>query len=158
MVAPEEIERVDVLYGPFSAAYGGNSVGAVVDYVTRMPKQFEAHARLAYVRQPFEVYNTDATFSARQSSMSLGDRNGAWSWFISVNRTDSDGQPQTFSNRVVASGIPGGAGVPVTGAVAGKDRTNRDIYILGTATQYSTVQDHAKIKVAYDFSPTVRAS
>lgn len=31
LVTPEEIERVDVLYGPFSAAYAGNSVGAVVD-------------------------------------------------------------------------------------------------------------------------------
>jgi iron complex outermembrane recepter protein len=37
LVTPEEIERVDVMYGPFSAAYPGNSVGAVVDYVTRMP-------------------------------------------------------------------------------------------------------------------------
>ena len=36
LVTPEEIERVDVLYGPFSAAYAGNSVGAVVDYVTHM--------------------------------------------------------------------------------------------------------------------------
>src|SRR5262245_14385492 len=42
LVTPEEIERVDVLYGPFSAAYSGNSVGAVVDYVTRMPEQTEA--------------------------------------------------------------------------------------------------------------------
>ncbi|WP_342118345.1 TonB-dependent receptor [Pseudoduganella sp. OTU4001] len=158
MVAPEEIERVDVLYGPFSAAYGGNSVGAVVDYQTRMPKQFEAHARVAYVRQPFELYNTDMTSTARQSSMSLGSRHGAWSWFVSVNRTDSDGHPQTYTNRVIAAGVAGAAGVPVTGAVVDKDRTNRDIYILGTATQYSTVQDHAKIKVAYDLSPTVRAS
>ena len=39
MVTPEEIERADVMYGPFSAAYPGNSVGAVVDYVTSMPKQ-----------------------------------------------------------------------------------------------------------------------
>ena len=31
LVSPEEIERVDVMYGPFSAAYPGNSVGAVVD-------------------------------------------------------------------------------------------------------------------------------
>ena len=158
MVAPEEIERVDVLYGPFSAAYGGNSVGAVVDYVTRMPKQFEAHARVAYVRQPFELYNTNMTSTARQSSMSLGDRHGAWSWFISVNRTDSDGQPQTYTTRAMASGTLNGKGVPVSGAVADKDRTNRDIYVLGTATQYNTVQDHAKIKLAYDFSPTVRAS
>jgi iron complex outermembrane receptor protein len=158
MVAPEEIERVDVLYGPFSAAYGGNSVGAVVDYQTRMPKQFEAHARVAYVRQPFELYNTDMTSTARQSGMSLGSRHGAWSWFVSVNRTDSDGQPQTYATRAVAAGVAGGKGVPVSGAVAGKDRTGRDIYVLGTATQYSTVQDHARIKLAYDFSPTVRAS
>ena len=48
LVTPEEIERVDVLYGPFSAAYPGNSVGAVVDYVTRMPQQFEAHAKFGY--------------------------------------------------------------------------------------------------------------
>ncbi|WP_028102666.1 TonB-dependent receptor [Pseudoduganella violaceinigra] len=158
MVAPEEIERVDVLYGPFSAAYGGNSVGAVVDYVTRMPKQFEAHARMAYVRQPFELYNTNMTSTARQSSMSLGNRHGAWSWFLSVNRTDSDGQPQTYTTRAVSAGTVGSMGGPVTGAVIDKDRSNREQYILGTATQYSTVQDHAKIKLAYDFSPTVRAS
>ena len=48
LVTPEEIERVDVMYGPFSAAYPGNSVGAVVDYVTRMPTQFEAHAKVGY--------------------------------------------------------------------------------------------------------------
>jgi iron complex outermembrane receptor protein len=29
LVTPEEIERVDVLYGPFSAAYPSNSVGAL---------------------------------------------------------------------------------------------------------------------------------
>ncbi|MBO9671512.1 MAG: Plug domain-containing protein, partial [Sphingobium sp.] len=31
LVTPEEIERVDVLYGPFSAAYAGNSIGTVVE-------------------------------------------------------------------------------------------------------------------------------
>ena len=49
LVTPEEIERVDVMYGPFSAAYPGNSVGAVVDYVTRMPTRFEAHGKVGYV-------------------------------------------------------------------------------------------------------------
>lgn len=51
LVTPEEIARVDVLYGPFSAAYPGNSVGAVVDYVTRMPEAFEAHAKIGYQHQ-----------------------------------------------------------------------------------------------------------
>ncbi|HSW24856.1 MAG TPA: TonB-dependent receptor, partial [Burkholderiaceae bacterium] len=48
--------------------------------------------------------------------------------------------------------------VPVTGAVPGKNRSNQDWWILGTTTQIHTVQDHAKAKLAYDFSPTVRAS
>jgi iron complex outermembrane receptor protein len=72
MVTPEEIERVDVLYGPFSAAYAGNSVGAVVDYVTRMPKAFEAHAKVGYFTQPFTLYGTSATYAGQQASVSLG--------------------------------------------------------------------------------------
>lgn len=158
MVTPEEIERVDVLYGPFSAAYPGNSVGAVVDYVTRMPRSFEAHGKLSTVHQPFDLYSTHGKFSAQQASVSAGNRNGDWSWFFNVNRSDSDGQPLTFANRLVSQGTPGGAGVPVTGAVPGKNRSNQDWYLLGTGTQYQSRQDHLKAKLAYDFTPTVRAS
>ncbi|MFA9218885.1 MAG: TonB-dependent receptor, partial [Sphingomonadaceae bacterium] len=157
MVSPEEIERVDVLYGPFSAAYGGNSVGAVVDYVTRMPSRFEAHAKLTLSRQHFELYNTDDHYSGKQGSFSLGDRAGQWSWFIDVSRNDSDGQPLTFVTKPLATAASS-TGVPVTGAVSGLDRAGKPIQILGTGTQYDTVQDHVKAKLAYDFSPTVRAS
>ena len=56
LVTPEEIERVDVLYGPFSAAYPGNSVGAVVDYVTRMPDGARARrARVELQRGLFDL-------------------------------------------------------------------------------------------------------
>jgi iron complex outermembrane receptor protein len=55
LVSPEEIARVDVMYGPFSAAYSGNAVGAVVDYQTRMPTRFEAHARVGYSHQPNDL-------------------------------------------------------------------------------------------------------
>ena len=92
LVTPEEIERVDVLYGPFSAAYPGNSVGAVVDYVTRMPKQFESYAKVQAFTQNYRLYGTDQTFSGHQESASIGDRQGAWAWWINVNRlkkTDS---------------------------------------------------------------------
>src|SRR6187200_3662290 len=53
LVTPEEIERVDVLYGPFSAAYSGNSVGAVVDYVTRMPESLDVRAALTTFSEDF---------------------------------------------------------------------------------------------------------
>jgi iron complex outermembrane receptor protein len=158
LVTPEEIERVDVLYGPFSAAYAGNSVGAVVDYVTRMPTQFEAHGKVSYQHQPFDLYGTNDTYAGKQISTSVGNKAGDWSWFLNFSRTDSEGQPLTFPTRLVSAGTPGSNGVPVTGAVLGQNRSNQDWYLLGSATQYHTVQDHFKAKLAYDIDPTLRAS
>ena len=158
LVTPEEIERVDVMYGPFSAAYPGNSAGAVVDYVTRMPTELEAHVSAGFSSQPFSLYNTKDTFNSWQTSASLGSKAGDWSWWIDLNRTDSQGQPLTFTTATVASGVPGSAGVPVSGYVKGLNTTNQPWYILGTGTQYHSVQDHAKLKLAYDFSGTVRAT
>lgn len=158
LVTPEEIERVDVLYGPFSAAYAGNSVGAVVDYVTRMPTQFEAHGKVSYQHQPFDLYGTSDTYAGKQVSTSVGNKSGDWSWFLNVSRTDSEGQPLTFPTRLVSAGTVGSNGTPVTGAVLGQNRSNQDWYLLGTATQYHTVQDHLKVKLAYDIEPTLRAS
>lgn len=157
MVSPEEIERVDVMYGPFSAAYPGNSVGAVVDYVTRMPTRFEGHAKASVFTQNFSLYNTNETYSGSQASASLGSRSGDLSWWVNLNHTDSQGQPLVFATKLLTA--TGGAGTtPVTGAVRTPNNFGVDNYILGTNTQYHTVQDHAKMKLAYDISPTLRAS
>ena len=158
LVTPEEIERVDVLYGPFSAAYAGNSAGAVVDYVTRMPKQFEAHAKLVGFSENFQQYGTDKNYSGKQLSASLGNKQGAFSWWLNVNQLDSDGHPIAFANKLASTGISSSAGTAVTGAIADKNPQGLDWWILGATGQYHTTQDHAKIKLAYDFSPTLRAS
>ncbi|WP_083748489.1 TonB-dependent receptor [Pelomonas sp. KK5] len=158
LVTPEEIERVDVLYGPFSAAYAGNSAGAVVDYQTRMPRGFEAHAKVAVERQPFDLYNTHETYGSHSVSASLGDRAGAFAWWINLNRLDSDGQPLTFVTKPVSKAAPAAGAAQVTGSVDGLDKSNTPWKILGAGTQYDTVQDHAKLKLAYDLNPALRAS
>ena len=158
LVTPEEIDRVDVMYGPFSAIYPGNSVGAVVDYVTRMPKKLEAHVKVGYVSQPFDLYGTHSTYRAWQSSASLGSREGGWSWWLNVNHTDSQGQPLTFPTRLVSNGVANNNGTVVTGAALDADNQNRPWYVLGSATQYNTKQDHVKVKLAYDINASLRAS
>ena len=161
LVTPEEIERVDVMYGPFSAAYPGNSVGAVVDYVTRMPTRFEAHAKVGYVSQSSSLYGQETTYRAWQASASVGSREGGFSWWLNLNHTDSEGQPLTFATRVASTGtaLPAGStATPVTGAVLVPNSSNQPWYLLGAGTQYNTTQDHLKLKLAYDLSPTVRAS
>jgi iron complex outermembrane recepter protein len=159
LVTPEEIERVDVLYGPFSAAYAGNSVGAVVDYVTRLPARFEAHAKVSAFAQPFSLYGTDDTYTGWQTSASLGSRAGAFAWWFNLNHLDSQGQPQTFATRLASAGTaptPADPGTPVSGAVTGNDKSNQPWFLLGAATQYRTVQDHAKLKLALDLPGDAR--
>ena len=158
LVTPEEIERVDVLYGPFSAAYPGNSVGAVVDYVTRMPEQLEMHARLASFGQDFGIYGSRGRFTGWQASASAGDRSGNFSWWLNFNHLDSDGQPLSFANKLASSGVAGTTGIPVTGAISDRNPRNQDWLILGSTSQIHTIQDHGKAKLSYDFSPTLRAS
>ena len=157
MVTPEEIERVDVLYGPFSAAYPGNSVGAVVDYVTRMPRTFEGHVRVSSFGQEVEMYGVEKRYYGYQASASAGDRAGKWSWWLNYNRLDSEGQSLGFANKLVSS-TTATSQLPVTGSVPGKNPRNQDWLLLGATNQNDTSQDHAKLKVAYDVSPTIRAS
>ena len=158
MVTPDEIDRVDVMYGPFSAIYPGNSVGAVVVYTTRMPQTLEAHAKVGYVSQPFELYRTDATYRAWETSASVGSRSGNLSWLLGFQRTDSNGQPLTFATRLVASGTPGSAGTQVSGAVLDANNMGQPWYVLGTGTEYRTQQDQFKLRLAYDFTPTLRVN
>ena len=159
MVTPEEIARVDVLYGPFSAAYPGNAVGAVVDYITRMPQAFEAHAKLGVSHQPNDQSGERRSFNAWQTSASLGNRAGPFSWWINLNRLDSQGQPLTFATKLLSTGTAlRGGEAATTGAVAGLNRGNQAWWLVSGGTQYDTVQDHLKLKLAWDITPVLRAS
>ena len=40
MIAPEEIARIDVFYGPYSALYAGNSIGTTIAVTTSRPTTF----------------------------------------------------------------------------------------------------------------------
>jgi len=157
MVGPEEIERVDVLYGPFSAAYSGNSVGAVVDYVTRMPDRFEAHAKAGLGVERFDLYGTHDRFPSNNASVSFGDRWGGLSAWLSASRLDSDAHPIAFANLLASSGSSGG-GTVVDGALPGANPRNQPWYLVGATGQTNTVQDQAKLKLAYDFAPDLRLS
>lgn len=93
-----------------------------------------------------------------QASASVGNKSGDWAWWLNFSDTDSQGPPQTYATRLVASGTPGTAGTAVTGAVRDRNIFESPIYVLGAGTQYHTRQKHAKLKLAYDLTPTVRAA
>ena len=162
MVAPEEIDRVDVIYGPFSALYPGNSAGGIVVISTHMPNKFEAHAKLDAFGQRFRMYGTDQSFNGRHGSVSLGNKAGDWSFWLNLDHLDNHGHPQTFGNATAKSGAAAGAG---TFTVVDSSKLYRDTDTTGTPRIIvsstgidHTVQENGKLKLAYDFSPNVRAS
>jgi iron complex outermembrane recepter protein len=156
LVTPEEIERVDVLYGPFSAAYPGNSVGAVVDYVTRMPESLELRGSMSAFVEDYDVYATDQSYGGWQASASYGDAQGDSAWWVNFNRLDSQSHPIAYDTRLVAAGLPGTGGITVTGAYPALNPRNQDWWLLGATNTIDTIQDHAKLKFAHQFGDELR--
>ena len=162
MVSPEEIDRVEVVYGPFSALYPGNSAGGVVRLITREPTRFEAHVKLDAFSQRYQQYGTNERFGGGHASAAIGNAVRDWTYWLSLDHLDNRSQPQTFGNTTAKTGAPAAAGsfTVVNSAdvyrdidTAGKPR----IIVSSTGIDH-TVQDMGKLKLGYRFSPAVQAS
>jgi iron complex outermembrane receptor protein len=157
MVSPEEIDRVDVMYGPFSAAYAGNSMGAVVEFSTRMPDKFEGSVKGLAAWQNYDLYSTHDTYRSTQLSANLGSREGAFSWRVTASHLDTRSQPVNLIT-LARPGAPSALGTPVTGAYAESNRIGSPIVVVGAGGLESKQLDNFKVKLAYDFAPEWRAS
>lgn len=151
LVAPEEVASIDVLYGPYSAAYSGNGIGTVVNITTRQPDKLEAHVTVVGNVQWHDKYATSRSLPTGQVSGSIGDRIGKLSFFANLTHTDSKGQPVAY---VTATNAPAGT----AGSIATFNRLGQPIRVLGASDIDHHTQDTAKLKLAYDFTETVRAS
>ncbi len=165
MITPEAIARVDVLYGPFSAIYPGNSIGTTVAVTEREPRQFEASARLTGYRQHFDQYGQSDSYNGHQESVFLGTRleSGLWAT-LGVNHQDSTSQPMNYYN-VTANATTGRfatvtpptwtTATPVTGIVYDRDPKglNRAVFGANSGAIDHTKQDTVKLKAGYAFTP-----
>ncbi|WP_400765541.1 TonB-dependent receptor [Methylosinus sporium] len=152
LVAPEEIERVDMLYGPFSAAYPGNSMGGVLQITTRMPDKLEVTAKQTVALQDFSLYGTSKLFHTEVTSATVGDKIGDFSWLVTGNYAHGTTQPLTYATAANNNlyGYPG--------AYFGNTKFGAPATILGATGNLENDQINAKLKLAYDFTPTVRAT
>jgi iron complex outermembrane recepter protein len=160
MVQPEEIRQVDVIYGPFSALYPGNSLGATVLISTRMPTKFEADASVKGFTQHFNLYGVNRSFNGSEASASIGDKIGKFSFRLSANHLENTSQPLQFAT-LAKSTTPAKAGDrPVTGAFFYNNQTNTPTAVLGVNGEgiEHTVQDLLNLKLQYDFTPTVQGA
>ncbi|PTR05552.1 iron complex outermembrane receptor protein [Nitrosospira sp. Nsp5] len=156
-VSPGEIDRIDIMYGPFSAAYPGNSMGGVINITTRMPEKFEAGVDVQQSFQTFNLYGTKDTYHNQRYSGYIGHKYKDLSMRFDYSHLDAHSQPIIFTTPLQSAGAPlSGGETPVTGAIAGQNPTLAPNYVLGAGNINHTVQDNFKWKLAYDFTPTIR--
>ena len=150
VAAPQDISQIGVLYGPFSARYAGNSIGATINITTRMPDHFELYGDALGAVQDFHLYGTNATPGTWQLSAGIGDRMGAFSWRLSENHMDSTGQPLGLAT-LTRPASPSTAGTVLSGGVNYLNRTAAAIVDIGGTGIEHQVEDTATLKLAYDF-------
>jgi iron complex outermembrane receptor protein len=156
LVSPSEIERVDVIYGPFSALYPGNSMGGVITLTTHMPDKAELHLATNVALEDFKLYGTSEHNLSNDTSVSAGDRFGAFSIWAGYDRLDAQGHPLSFSTANLSTKAAAGSAAPVTGAFQDLDQNGNPRLVFGGYSIDHTVQNEGKIKLGYDVAPHIK--
>jgi iron complex outermembrane receptor protein len=153
MVGPGEVRQFDIVYGPYSARYTGNSMGGIVSITTRDPEGPEAYATVQAFSQPYKQYATDKTYNGYSFEGGVGMKadNGLTAR-LSYRRLDNVGHNMQFSQLVAASG----AGAPVTGAVFDPALIPATpgaapAPVSGAYAPDHTIQDQLRLRLGYDF-------
>jgi iron complex outermembrane receptor protein len=158
LVGPNEIDSVDVVYGPFSAEYSGNSIGGVVNIKTRMPRKQEFYVESSLFIQPYKLYGPDqGTFVGDRQYVSYGNRiQDRFTVFLAYNRLEAQSHPQSyFIDNTGLFDVPGGT--PVTGGIRTPDTRGTPSIIYGD-TGPEKVQTHLfKGKFGYDITQDLQA-
>ena len=153
MASASEIAQIEVIYGPFSAEYSGNAMGGVVLIETAIPQEQEFHADVSLFSQDFDAYGFDDSVSGYKGFLSYGNKQGGFSYYLSYNRLDNEGQPQTFyyggnSSNTNPSSVTGL--VRNVDPIPNADGSARERWYFGDTGIVDTLTDNYKIKLGYE--------
>lgn len=137
-IDPASISQAEVLFGPMSSLYGGNAMGGVVNFVTRMPTRtefgFEAGYGSGFDRNtaPADVVKTRLHAGTRLE-------NGL-AFRISYNQSSTNGYRSEW---VTATTRPAGS----SGAIPTTSETGAAAFLLGAKGDNTWQEQGASIKL-----------
>jgi len=149
VVSPSEVRQFDVVYGPYSARYPGNSMGGVVNITTRAPERTEAFGTVQGFIQPYRQYRTQESLWGGSAEVGFGFRqkDGPFSMRISGRRLENNAQPMQFYQ--LAPAIPGSPATPISGGAIDPGLIIRTPVAGDYATGH-TRQDQARAQLRFD--------
>ncbi|HET9863715.1 MAG TPA: TonB-dependent receptor [Steroidobacteraceae bacterium] len=144
VVGPAEVQQFDVVYGPYSARYGGNSMGGIVSVTTREPTRTGGYLALQSFAMPFEEYGVDETFEGYsvEAGGTWKATSSPWSLRVGARHFDNVGQSMTYHLLTPAAGT----GTPVQGAF---DDPRLAAPVFGAASPVHVTQDQLRLRLGY---------
>jgi iron complex outermembrane receptor protein len=145
-MAVEDVERIEVVKGPFSSLYGGYAMGGVVNIITKMPEKREFTLKTGYGSS---WDRGDALDDFRKFYLSYGDRlKDKLSLFLSYGYKATNGYPTDFN---VQSSQPTAG---ITGWSYTTNNQGQTRYLIGNKGDNRWWDDNVTLKAEYDFSKT----
>ena len=157
IVSPTEVRQFDIVYGPYSARYPGNSMGGIVNISTRAPDRTEAFGTVQAFVQPYRQYGTRQDFQgyAAEAGFALKPDNSPFGFRASLRRLRNDSQPQQFYQFGYSAALYGNpsAGPAVTGGYADPALIpigGKTAVVIGDYASVATRQDQARGQLRFD--------
>lgn len=135
----DEIERIEVVPGSFSALYGSGAAAGVIDVLSKKPDRDELVLRWRHGSGD-GAGDDVSLFARKQWDSGLGLQ-------LSLARID---RHDYVNEAVVLSPASGTAGTAVTGAVATTTPTGTAAQIVGYKPASAWTQDNASLRLSYD--------
>lgn len=126
---PEDIDRIEVVRGPFSALYGGNAMGGVINVITKTPEKLEMTGNFGY-----------GTYDSLTYYLSAGDK--LWDQLsikASYQYRYTGGYPSNYVTRTASNGA---AAVQTSGWRPTNTTRGGTTYVIGD-TGNNTFDTHA---------------
>jgi len=134
----DDVERIEVVRGPFSSLYGGYAMGGVVNILTKMPEKREITIKGGY--------GTDNTWG---TYISYGDKfQDKFRVFMSYGYKSTDGYVTDYN---VQSTKPP---VGINGWLPVMSNLGATRYLIGDKGKNGWYNDNLTLKTGYDFTKT----
>jgi iron complex outermembrane recepter protein len=154
VVGPSEIKQFDIVYGPYSARYAGNSMGGIINITTRDPQETEVFGTAQAFVQPYEQYGTDDNYFGYSGEAGFGwkQKEGPLSVRLTTRYFSNEGHPQSFYGLTPTTGtgtLVAGAIVDVGQTIPNSPGTSTNP-IFAAQSPADITQAQAKLKIGYD--------
>ena len=146
ITGPSEAQQLDVVYGPYSARYGGNSMGGIVSITTLEPRKKTGYVTTRAFAMPFKEYGIDETFTGYsvEAGGSWKQASSPWSARLSARHIDNVGQSTTYGLLAPSAGPT----IPVVGAYVDPRLPTP---VFGASSPVGVVQDQFRARLGYEF-------